>query len=90
MKLKFFLNQIKNKIKNKCFLKGNIDYSTFYFKQKKKGKKAIKIDRQLLYDHWASWKCLLKFQPIDQIEKYFGTKVAFYFAWLGNFRLNKV
>lgn len=44
----------------------------------------IQIDRQLLIDHWGSWKCLFKFQPINEIEQYFGAKVAFYFAWIGN------
>jgi len=41
------------------------------------------IDRQLLYDHWASWKCFLKFQPIKEIEQYFGTKIAFFFDFFG-------
>lgn len=48
-------------------------------------KEATKKDlkRQLLFRHWARWNCLLKFQPLDEIEEYFGTKIAFYFAWLG-------
>ncbi|KAK3782661.1 hypothetical protein RRG08_037665 [Elysia crispata] len=39
--------------------------------------------RKILYDHWASWRNCLKFQPIDHIRLYFGEKIALYFAWLG-------
>ena len=52
-------------------------------KKSKKSKKEA-VNRQALYDHWASWKCLFKFQPLNEVEEYFGPKVAFYFAWLGN------
>lgn len=40
-------------------------------------------DRQLLYETWVKLKNLIKYQPLDLIQKYYGTKIAFYFAWLG-------
>ena len=39
--------------------------------------------RDLLFHEWASFKKILKFQPLDAIRDYFGVKVALYFAWLG-------
>nr|CAD2167939.1 unnamed protein product [Meloidogyne enterolobii] len=40
-------------------------------------------DRQLLYETWVKLKNIVKYQPLDLIQKYYGTKIAFYFAWLG-------
>ena len=40
-------------------------------------------DRQFLCLHWASFKCMFRYQPIELIKKYFGIRIAFYFKWLG-------
>ncbi|KAJ3641472.1 hypothetical protein Zmor_027979 [Zophobas morio] len=37
-------------------------------------------DRQLLFKFWPSWKYVFKEQPVHLIEKYYGPKIAFYFA----------
>ncbi|EFA05509.2 Anoctamin-3-like Protein [Tribolium castaneum] len=37
-------------------------------------------DRQLLFQYWTNVKYLFKDQPVHLIEKYYGPKIAFYFA----------
>ena len=48
-----------------------------------------KNERQHLNESWASFRQWYKYQPLNKIKDYFGTRVAFYFAWLGmyNFML---
>nr|XP_028586804.1 anoctamin-7 [Podarcis muralis]XP_028586805.1 anoctamin-7 [Podarcis muralis] len=39
--------------------------------------------RQILFHYWAQWSKWNKYQPLDHIRRYFGEKIALYFAWLG-------
>uniref|UniRef100_A0AC34GSS8 Anoctamin n=1 Tax=Panagrolaimus sp. ES5 TaxID=591445 RepID=A0AC34GSS8_9BILA len=40
-------------------------------------------DRQLLYECWVKFRNFYKYQPLHLIQRYFGTKIGLYFAWLG-------
>ncbi|XP_032450454.1 anoctamin-7 isoform X2 [Lynx canadensis] len=42
-----------------------------------------RTQRQVLFRYWARWSQWNKYQPLDHVRRYFGEKVAFYFAWLG-------
>ncbi|XP_013932086.1 PREDICTED: anoctamin-7 isoform X2 [Thamnophis sirtalis] len=39
--------------------------------------------RQILFHYWAQWSKWKKYQPLSHIRRYFGEKIALYFAWLG-------
>ncbi|XP_059559842.1 anoctamin-7 isoform X1 [Myotis daubentonii] len=39
--------------------------------------------RQVLFQYWARWRKWHRYQPLDHVRRYFGEKVALYFAWLG-------
>lgn len=41
--------------------------------------------RTILQNKWASFKNILKYQPLWEIRDYFGESNAIYFAWLGVF-----
>lgn len=40
-------------------------------------------DRQRLKRDWARFGRIFKFQPYEAIKDYFGSEIAFYFAWRG-------
>ncbi|KAJ8962057.1 hypothetical protein NQ314_005840 [Rhamnusium bicolor] len=44
-------------------------------------------DRQLLFFYWSNFRVWYKELPLDMIHKYFGSEIAFYFAWLEFFNL---
>lgn len=41
--------------------------------------------RKILYDKWAHFSNVFKYQPMWEIRNYFGEVNAIYFAWLGVF-----
>lgn len=53
------------------------------------GEDLPRNERPRLRESWASFRQWYKYQPLNTVKDYFGTRVAFYFAWLGmyNFML---
>uniref|UniRef100_A0A674J2W8 Anoctamin n=1 Tax=Terrapene triunguis TaxID=2587831 RepID=A0A674J2W8_9SAUR len=45
----------------------------------------ILAERQVLFQYWARWRKWNRYQPLDHIRRYFGEKIALYFAWLGEY-----
>nr|XP_022910158.1 anoctamin-4-like [Onthophagus taurus] len=43
---------------------------------------GILNDRQILAKYWGNWIRFYQFQPIHIIYKYYGSDIAFFFAWL--------
>lgn len=39
--------------------------------------------RVLLFENWASLRCIFRKQPLDEIRNYYGVKVGLYFSFLG-------
>lgn len=54
------------------------------FRTPPEGPQAPRLtQRQVLFQFWARWCKWNKYQPLDHARRYFGEKVALYFAWLG-------
>ncbi|XP_049821098.1 anoctamin-4 isoform X3 [Aethina tumida] len=53
---------------------GNIQYEYWY-------NDDLLNDRTLLAKYWANYYVWYKEQPLDLINKYYGSEIAFYFAW---------
>ncbi|XP_048581541.1 uncharacterized protein LOC116618940 [Nematostella vectensis] len=51
------------------------------------GDKLPNNDRQRLVKDWASFHRWYKYQPLDAIKNYFGSRIAMYFAWLGTYTM---
>jgi hypothetical protein len=67
-------------VQNNCF---NGYYPLHESSPKPTDEEGVQTDRQLLQNQWSHPRNWYKQQPLTQVRRYFGEKVAIYFTWIG-------